>query len=169
MSLTQSAIAKLIHANTSESSVDLQSICASFGIDIEFELETNDLANIKTIKGRPVINLNPSLTKKEKLTFVAIAVSEYILTPNRVNGKGITYDMFFMKDAYHQRFNNIMLLATRLALPENIISQLCKLETNVGEIIVKFDFTPEFLRCCVQDSNALFLLKNFSNQITLTA
>ena len=166
--MTPSIIAKIIHSNSTEETVDLKSIIEMLGIKITIDNEILDLCHLVRKDGCPTIILNQKLSRIQKMTYVAIAVAEYILTPDRVNKNGIIYDMFFIKGIYHQRFAYRILLATRLAIPEPVITKYCSQELGSASILSNYDFLPEFLRCCVQDSSALFSLQNFS-ELTQTA
>lgn len=161
--MSPSVIANIIHSNSTNKVVDLKGIVSLLGIKITLSTTIKDLCDFENIDGCPTIVLNQKLSKKEKLTYTAIAVAEYILTPERVFSGTIKYDIFFIENIYHERFTYRMLLATRLALPETVINQYCSLELGSKNILEDYDFMPQFLRCCIQDSAALFLLQNFSD------
>jgi hypothetical protein len=55
-----------------------------------------------------------------------------------------------------------MLLATRIALPEALVSVVSSTSPEAEIIINNSNYLPKFLRCWVNNSSALFLLSNFS-------
>jgi hypothetical protein len=160
-----SLIEKLIQSCSREDHVDVKAFCEALGVSIKLDEKLRDLCEIKIDEKseKPVIWLNPSLDKKTKLTFVVIALAEYILTPDRVSRTGIRYDIFFLDDIYHQRHGYRMLLATRLALPEHLINTISEVSPQSEQVINEANYLPKFLRCCVSDSSALFLINNFSD------
>ena len=162
-----SLVQKLIASCTHDDVVDIKEFCSALGVTVAIRPNLKNLCEIHFEKqdggkNKPVVSLNPSLDKKAKFTYLAIALAEYILTPDRVSRTGICYDMFFIKDIYHQRHGYRMLLATRIALSEKHINIVSSLSPDAEKIINHSNFLPEFVRCCVNDSSALFLLSNFS-------
>lgn len=160
-----SLIEKLITSCAREDHVDVKAFCEALGVVIKIDNELKNLCEIHNDKDtqKPIISLNPALDKKTKFTFVVIALSEYILTPDRVARTGICYDIFFLDDIYHQRHGYRMLLATRIALPEHLINKISNGSPEAETIIANANYLPKFLRCCVSDSSALFLISNFSD------
>jgi hypothetical protein len=159
-----SLIEKLIESCTREDHIDTKAFCESLGVLIIVRPDIKNLCEIH-LEGQdkqPVISLITRLDKKTKFTFVAIALAEYILTPDRVARTGIVYDIFFLEDIYHQRHGYRMLLATRIALPEALVNIVSSTSPEAERIINSSNYLPKFLRCCVNNSSALFLLSNFS-------
>jgi hypothetical protein len=160
-------ISQLIKDNTLDSFIDMSGIASSLSVRISLCPDLRDLCTLSLVKNAVTIKINSDLDVGKRLTFVAIALAEYILTPSRVNGKGIIYDMFFLKDIYSQRFSYRMLLATRLAVPEPVIQSFG--EQGIGSSAAFESFKsnsshhPDFLRCCVQEGAAMFLLTGFSD------
>ena len=160
-----SVLEKLIKSSTRDGKVDLKQITEFFNINIMIDRQLTDLCQIYVSEqdNKPVIKLSPTNDRKTKYTLVAIAIAEFILTPSRLEGTGIRYDMFFLKEIYHQRYSYRMMLATRLAVPEEIINKLDLPTFDLNAYVIKSDFLPQFIHCCVKDSSALFLLSNFSD------
>ncbi|WP_426359446.1 hypothetical protein ACPUVO_04155 [Pseudocolwellia sp. HL-MZ19] len=160
-----SLVEKLIESCTREDHIDVKAFCEALGVTIALRPEIKNLCEIH-LEGEtksPVISLSPTLDKKTKFTFVVIALAEYILTPDRVARMGICYDIFFLQDIYHQRHGYRMLLATRIALPEKLVNIAGSTSPDAEHIINNSNYLPQFLRCCVNNSSALFLLANFSD------
>lgn len=158
-----SLVEKLIESCTRDDHVDIKEFCEALGVSIKVAHTIKNLCEIH-LEGednKPVISLQSSLDKKTKFTFVVIALAEYILTPNRVARTGICYDMFFLEDIYHQRHGYRMLLATRIAMPKDLINIISSTSPEAENIITEANYLPKFLRCCVSNSSALFLLSNF--------
>ncbi len=157
---------KLIKDATQGEFLDIKTLAKKLNVTIVLAKE-KDMKNLCEIScnntsEKPILKLNESLDKKSRFTFVAIALAEYILTPERVEKAGINYDIFFLADIYEQRYGYRMLLATRLAVPEPMIEKLCDHAPGADEYILESDYLPQFLRCCISNSSALFLLSNFS-------
>ncbi|WDE01093.1 hypothetical protein [Thalassomonas actiniarum] len=159
-----SVLEKLIKESTHDGNVNLKEITEFFNIRIELDRQMTDLCRIYICEedNKPVIKLSPNNDRKTKFTLVAIAIAEFILTPSRLEGEGISYDMFFLKEIYHQRYSYRMMLATRLAVPEDIINQMDQPDFDMVSYVAESDYQPQFINCCVKDSSALFLLSNFS-------
>ncbi|MFT5757753.1 MAG: hypothetical protein ACI9LM_002489 [Alteromonadaceae bacterium] len=157
---------KLIKDATQGEFLDIKMLAKELEVTIALVKE-KDMKNLCEIscdnkEEKALLKLNKTLDKKSRFTFVAIALAEYILTPERVEKTGINYDIFFLSDIYKQRYGYRMLLATRLAVPEHMIEKLCNHDPGADEYIIESDYLPQFLRCCVSNSSALFLLSNFS-------
>jgi hypothetical protein len=157
---------KLIKDATKGDFLDVKMLARELKVTIALVKE-KDMKNLCEISAnnmaeKPLLKLNETLDKKSRFTFVAIALAEYILTPERVEKTGINYDIFFLSDIYKQRYGYRMLLATRLAVPEHMIEKLCDHAPGADEYVLESDYLPQFLRCCVSNSSALFLLSNFS-------
>jgi len=154
----------LIKDNTVGELIDLKSIAKELNIQIKLDQKLKDLCRIIIEKDsrHPTIYLNPNCDTKTKHTFVAIAIAEYILTPRRVSDPGIYYDLFFLDTIYSQKHNYFMLLSTRLAFPEETIAQLEDHSINTDDFVNNCSYLPQFIRCCVSNSSALFLISNFS-------
>ena len=163
-----SVLEKLIKSSTYGDKVNLKEITEFLNITIALDKELTDLCHISLAveDNKPVIKLNPSNDKKTKHTLVAIAIAEYILTPTRLEGAGIGYDMFFLREIYHQRYSYRMMLATRLAVPEEIINQLEAPTFDTASYVARSSYLPQFIHCCVKDSSAMFLLSNFGDLST---
>jgi len=159
-----SVLEKLIKDSTHDGKVNLKEITEFFNISIELDRQLTDLCQIRLSEEdkKPVIKLSPNADRKTKFTLVAIAIAEFILTPSRLEGEGIRYDMFFLKEIYHQRYSYRMMLATRLAVPEEVINQMDEPGFDMVNYLAGSDYQPQFISCCVKDSSALFLLSNFS-------
>jgi hypothetical protein len=160
-------ISQLIKDNTLDSFIDMAGIASSLSVRISLCPELRDLCTISLVAKTVTIKINPDLDVGKRLTFVAIALAEYILTPSRVTGTGITYDIFFLKDIYSQRFSYRMLLATRLAVPERVIQSFGGQGVGSSAAFESFKLNskhhPDFLRCCVQEGAAMFLLTGFND------
>ncbi|WDE03382.1 hypothetical protein SG34_018510 [Thalassomonas viridans] len=160
-----SVLEKLIKSSTHDGKVNLKEITEFFNIKIELDRQLTDLCQITLSEEdkKPVIKLSPNNDRRTKFTLVAIAIAEFILTPSRLEGEGIRYDMFFLKEIYHQRYSYRMMLATRLAVPEEIINRMDDPNFDMAAYLAGSDYQPQFINCCVKDSSALFLLSNFSD------
>lgn len=167
----------LIQSATVGDTVDLKSICKTLEIRIRMGDNSQDLCKIGEDENKHIIIwLNNSLDKKTKFTFVAIAVADYILDPDRIIKQGVGYDMFFLRDLSANKATKLIMLATRLAVPEHIIEKLSnalEAQFSKDDTIEPFDadayvknakYLPEFVRCAIKESTSMFLIDNLTNK-----
>ncbi|MDG1752414.1 MAG: hypothetical protein P8I03_12245 [Thalassotalea sp.] len=167
----------LIQSATVDDTVDLKSICQTLDIKIRMEENSQDLCRIGEDENKKIIIwLNNTLDQKTKFTFVAIAVAEYIIDANRVTKQGVVYDMFFLRDLSANKATKLIMLATRLAIPEHIIEKLSnalEAQFSKDDTIEPFDadeyvknakYLPEFIRCAIKESTSIFLVDNLKNK-----
>lgn len=159
----------MIKENTIGANINIMGIAKRLSIEIKVESNLNDLGKVYIDKNENVIiSLNENSDKQTKYTLMVIAVADYILTPTKIMRTGIVYDMFFLNDIFAHRHSYRMLLATRLAFPEHIIDKLCSnsgVESgsfSYADFIANSNYLSQFIRSCIDDSSALFLLKNTS-------
>ena len=163
--LTPTLISKLINENTHGSEIDLKAIAQALDVRVITNSGLDDLCRITLAKGDkgPTIELNPKLDKQTKFTLVVIAIAEYILSFERVAQKGITYDMFFIKNLSEEKYSYRMLLATRLAFPESVMREIDSNPTAFSEFVSTSKYLPEFVRLCSPDKSLSFVLSNFGS------
>lgn len=172
-----SPLIKLINSCTVGNKVDLKKICDTLGIALQAAPNLKDYCQIvRSKKTRKItIWLNPTLDSKTKFTLVAIATAEYILHPERILGKGISYDMFSLADIQQKKHTPYIMLATRLVMPERIIEQIIQAidiefeSKEVREREQSFDlnayieqsmYLPQFIQCAVKASSGRLVLDN---------
>ncbi|MDT0602358.1 hypothetical protein [Thalassotalea castellviae] len=174
--MTILGLQNLIQSATVEDTVDLKSICQKLKIKIRMDDSSQDLCKIGQNSDKQIIIwLNSSLDQKTKFTFVAIAVADYMLDSDRVCKQGVVYDMFFLRDLNANKATKLIMLATRLAMPEHIIEKLSNAlevqfskdnkETFDADAYVRDSkFLPEFVRCAIKESTSIFLMDNLKNK-----
>ncbi len=173
--MDSSGINSLIQTATVDDVVDLKVICQTLNIGLKIDSELADLCKIAVgVNDRITIWLNAKLDKKTKFTLVAIAIAEYIIHPTRVSGQGVVYDMFFLKELNSKKRSKLIMLATRLVIPEHIIEKLSDALDNqfsndkindtfdAESYIASAGYLPEFMRCTIKESTSMFLLDNLS-------
>ncbi len=173
-----SSMADLIESATEGDKVNLKSICQALGVKLKTDDCMSDLGKISNTEDGVCITLNKRSDIKTKHTVIAVALSEYILTPSRVTSRGISYDIFFMKDMSTKKFSPSIMLAIRLAIPEHIIEKISSqiesefesnkstvdgLSFDVDKYINESKFLPQFLRCSIKDNTAMYLLDKVHN------
>jgi hypothetical protein len=174
--MNNSALHNLIQSAVEGDVVNLKSICDTLDVKLKADKALNDLCRMGVDgNDKIVIWINPKVDAKTKFTFVAIALAEYILYPNRITNQGVNYDMFFLKDLNTKKNSRQIMLATRLAIPEHIIEKLSaalevqftssdsKNTFDANNYIANSKFLPEFIRCVIKESSSLFLLDNLIN------
>ncbi len=168
-----SSMVNLIESATEGDQMDLKSICQTLGVRLKSDDCMTDLGNISSTDDGVCITLNKRSDLRTKYTVIALALSEYILTPSRVTARGISYDMFFMKDMSAKKYSPTIMLAIRLAIPEHIIEKIAsqidsEFDSNkssreasyfdVDKYIGESNFLPQFLRCSIKENTAMYLL-----------
>jgi len=174
--MSSNVIEKLIQSATEGDEVDLKAICKKLHIRVSLDETLSDQCKIGLDnKQRLNIWLNPTLDKKTKFTYVAIATAEYIIDPERVAEQGVSYDIFFLKDLNKNKATKLIILATRLAVPEHIIEHLANasdIQFTKNNAHDKFDYdgyiananySPEFLKCVIKESSSKFLLDTLTS------
>jgi len=175
--MSSNAIEKLIQSATDGDTVDLKAICKKLHIRVALDETLSDQCKIGLDKQQRLnIWLNPTLDKKTKFTYVAIATAEYIIDPERVAEQGVSYDIFFLKDLNKNKATKLIMLATRLAVPEHIIEHLANaldLQFTKNNVFDKFDYDgyiananylPEFLKCVIKESSSKLLIDNLTTK-----
>ena len=162
---------QLIKSASEGDTINLKKICQSLGLKLKINTELTDLCRIAFDEnGNAVIQLNASLDKRTKFTFVAICAAEYIINSERVRDTGVTYDIFFLRDIHANRATNLIMLATRLAIPEHIIEKIANASEvqftkppeserfDIDAYIEQSDYLPEFIRSVIKQSSSKLLL-----------
>ncbi|GLX77012.1 hypothetical protein tinsulaeT_03520 [Thalassotalea insulae] len=175
--MSNSAIQRLIESATHQDTVDLKAICQSLHIRVVLDEQLQDYCKIGIdVDEKLTIWLNTKIDKKTKFTFVAIATAEWLIHPDRVKDQGVSYDIFFLRELTNYKASKLIMLATRLAVPEHIIEKLSDaLEVQFTKndaadnfdsdaYIENSDYLPEFLRCVIKVSSSIFLLDNLSSK-----
>lgn len=120
-----------------------------------------ELAELNTNKdGNVVILLNKNNDTRHNYTLVALLIAQLMLHPEKAETGGIKYDVFSLKDIRDNRFSNIMMLATRLAVPEFVIDQMEDFGFDVQGYANKSKFLPDFIKSAVKSKNLEFLVSN---------
>ncbi len=169
--MSNSGLQQLIESATQEDKVDLRKICQTLGVKVKIDESLNDLCRIDSNESQQAtIWFKQSLDKQTKLTLIAIALAELVLHPNRVNSQGVNYDVFFLRDLTKNKTSKLMMLATRLAMPEHIIDKVSnEIEVNfsrptteekfdVDKYIRDSNYLPDFVRCSIKQCTGMFLL-----------
>lgn len=156
-------ITKIIERNTVGDEVNLKEVAKQMNFKIISIDNMHDFCHLSSNNGKsPVIKLNKNLSKQERFTIVAIAISDFILYPEKTyNDRVVKFDMFSLHDLHIQRYAHRILLATRLTVSEEFIKRL-RDDIHMKEINKVKSVTPNFLRCCEPYEGVSFILKEFS-------
>ncbi len=164
MSSVGNVVVSLIEKHSQNEVIDIMSMAASMGIVVEsVEMVTStDVAIMKQREGeaRPKIELNKTNTIEQDYTLVAILLADCLIAPKKAQGDGFKYEIFFLKDLRQYRLTRTFLLATRLAIPEQIINQIDVFGFNIDAYIAKTNYLPGFVNNMVKNSNASFVVIN---------
>jgi len=171
-----SPLTKLIKSSEKGNINDLKVICDGLDIKVTSDKSLNELCLIRENEDATInIFLNPNLDIKSKFTFVAISLAEMLISPERILGRGIYYDVFFLREIHNLRSTKVMMLATRLAFPEGVIERIVNannmmFETkfkrdrsgcmDVGAFISEVPYLPEFIRSVITGTSVQMLLNN---------
>jgi len=128
MSSVGNVVVSLIEKHSQDEVIDIMAMASSMGIGVGcVEMETStDVAFM--IQGeedkRPKIKLNKNNTTEQNYTLVALLLADCLIAPKKAHREGFKYEIFFLKDLRNYRLTRTFLLATRLAIPEQIINQI---------------------------------------------
>jgi len=164
MSSVGNVVVSLIEKHSQDEVIDIMSMAASMGISVNYVvMETStDVAIMKQVEGdsRPKIELNKTNNIEQNYTLVALLLADCLIAPKKLQRGGFKYEIFYLKDLRQYRLSRTFLLATRLAIPEQIINQIDEFGFNLDAYIGKTHYLPSFINNTVKNSNASFVVIN---------
>jgi len=164
MSSIGNVVVSLIEKHSKNEVIDIMKMASSMGISVNYvDMETStDMATMKQEDddNRPKINLNKKNTIEENYTLVALLLADCLIAPQKAHREGFKYEVFFLKDLRQFRLTRTFLLATRLAIPEQVINQIDVFGFNIDAYIAKTKYLPAFVNNMVKNSNASFAMIN---------
>lgn len=159
MASASEVINKIIGEHTHDGKVDLIGIANRLKIQIlqkEFT-SSSDLAKAEFPYSaeRPRILLNKKNDQKQNFTLVALLLASCVINPEAVQEIGVKYDVFSLRETITKnRYSNIMFLATRFAVPAEIIEKLDDSSFDIDKYAKTTQYMPEFITAVVKDSSA---------------
>ncbi len=164
MSAVSAAVTSLIEKHSHDEVIDIMEMASSLGINVKYVdmVASTDVAIMKQGEEdkRPTIGLNKTNTKEQNYTLVALLLADCLIAPEKVFQEGFKYEIFFLKDLRQFRLTRTFLLATRLAIPEKIISQFDDFDFNIDAYIAKTNYLPVFINNMIKSSSASFIMVN---------
>jgi len=164
MSSVGNVVVSLIDKHSQNEVIDIMEMATSMGISVESVPMTvsTDVAIMRQGKedNRPKIELNKTNSIEENYTLVALLLADCLIAPKKAHREGFKYEIFFLKDLRQFRLTRTFLLATRLAIPEQIINQIDVFGFNIDAYIAKTNYLPSFVNNMVKNSNASFVVIN---------
>lgn len=164
MSSVGNVVVSLIEKHSQDEVIDIMEMAASMRISVNYvEMETStDVAFMRQGQedNRPKIELNKKNTLEQNYTLVALLLADCLIAPKKVQREGIKYEIFFLKDLRQFRLTRTFLLATRLAIPEQIINKIDEFSFNIDTYIARTNYLPGFVNNMVKNSNASFVVIN---------
>lgn len=163
MSVSEIVIS-LIEKHSHNEVIDVMAMASSMGISVDYvEMEVStDIATMNQGEEdkRPKIKLNKTNSIAQNHTLVALLLADCFIAPQKMRNEGFKYEIFYLKDMRHYRFTRTFLLATRLAIPEQIINQVDDFGFNIDAYIATTNYLPGFVNNMVKNSNASFMVIN---------
>ena len=164
MSSIGNVVVSLIKKHSQDEVIDIMEMASSMGISVNtVEMQTSTDVAIM-VQGqednRPRIELNKTNTIEQNYTLVALLLADCLIAPNKAQREGFKYEIFFLKDLRQFRLSRTFLLATRLAIPEQIINQIDEFTFNIDAYIAKTKYLPGFINNMIKNSNANFIVIN---------
>lgn len=163
----RNALKKAVEDNTNGESINIKQTALDLGCTF------GDRFSDSIDKGRifPVpndentlakIELNKKNTRVENNTIVALLLAKFILMLESGIIKEDRCDVFFLSEMRSSRTSAQMLLATRLAMPESIISQLDSLHFDTHNYAKKSELMHKFVNSAfyISDSVGFFGILN---------
>lgn len=164
MSSIGKVVISLIEKHSHNEVIDIMEMATSMGISVSnVEMEaTTDVATMRQGEddARPKIELNTTNTLEQNYTLVALLLADCLIAPKKLQREGFKYEIFFLKDLRQFRLSRTFLLATRLAIPEQIINQIDTFGFNIDAYIGKTNYLPSFVNNMIKNSNANFIVIN---------
>jgi len=164
MSSVGNVVISLIEKHSQDEVIDIMEMAASMGISVNsvYMQTSTDVAIMGQGANdkRPIIDLNETNTIEQNYTLVALLLADCLIAPKKAQREGFKYEIFFLKDLRQFRLTRTFLLATRLAIPEQIINQIDEFGFNIDAYIAKTNYLPSFVNNMVKNSNASFVVIN---------
>ncbi|WP_088328320.1 hypothetical protein [Lacimicrobium sp. SS2-24] len=105
------------------------------------------LAPHATRLGHPAIVLSEDNSEAENRTLIPLLLADYILNNNPEATKRFTCDIFFLAEVRRYRASRHLFLATRLALPDDIIARISGINFDTNGYARKANLLPNFVNC----------------------
>lgn len=157
-------VLSLIRSNTKDQTVNVAGIATDLGIKVRLATleKLGELASMNQGEDddKPVIYLNRKNDNKQNHTLVALLLAEFIINPSKPRDKGISLEVFDLQNLSEGKQSPRMLLATRLAIPEEIINKLDDINFDLNKYANTTNYLPSFIRQAVKTNNAQFSLDN---------
>lgn len=164
MSSIGNVVVNLIDKHAQNEVIDIMDMAASMGISVDSVVmeTTTDVAIMKQGENdkRPKIELNKTNSIEQNYTLVALLLADCLIAPKKVQREGFKYEIFYLKDLRQFRLTRTFLLATRLAIPEEIINNIDEFSFNLDAYIAKTNYLPGFINNMIKNSNANFIVIN---------
>lgn len=136
--------------------VDIYSVVTQMGFKVETgTLKVADkgqlfpqgciLPDVKT--DVPTIVLNRLNREEESRTAIALLVADYLLTCKQNKNKVLTCDTFFLGHIREYKVTRQLFLATRLALPEDVIEKISDIRFSTPAYALEAKLLLSFVNC----------------------
>lgn len=163
----RNALKKAVEDNTEGDSINIKQTAldlgCSFGERFSDSIDKGRIIPVPNdAETLASIELNMKNTRSENNTIVALLLAKFILMLESGILREDRCDVFFLSEMRFSRTSAQMLLATRLAIPESIISQLDSLHFDTHNYAAKNKLMHKFVNSAfyISDSQGFFGILN---------
>lgn len=120
-------VKKCIAAATSEDEevINIPKLVQRLGFRVKFEdMDDKAIIDYDGIQNYATLTISKSLKPEDKNAIAVLIIAEFFVRFRRGQRKRIVFDMFYLSNIKQIRMSKQVFLATRLAIPERIITKL---------------------------------------------
>lgn len=164
---------RIIEEHTHDDAIDVRQVANDMGVDVYDDFEdSTQIASLVYPEGKcpPVLHLNKRNTPAESNTSIALLLSKYCLDWGNGTVKDSRVDIFYLRELRAYKTSRQVILATRLAIPDNIIEKCNDLRFNSSRYAKEKSLLPNFVDASFhipQGSGLLNLLDSFEFNTTV--
>jgi hypothetical protein len=148
-----------------DSVINVRKLAKKLRITIEITnvIEATSMGYMVSISERktsiqPYLFLNEKNSFAESNTVIAMLLAEMLISPEKIHQDGYSMNIFEFKDIRRMRDAQVMLLATRLALTEQTIEDVCEL-SGLSQHSNCYDcYTQEFVNSAKKGHHVAYLV-----------
>lgn len=160
---TGETISKLIEKHTADQVVDLEAVVTGYGGDVRHDFSDATLRGALTYEeDEPVFHLNQNNSKPEDKCTLALLFAKYLIQLGSGTFRSHKVDTFLLQDIRQYRESHQIMLATHLAIPVEVISQVDDIMFNSSAYALKANLTTHFINSAFNVNQVSGLLGLFT-------
>jgi hypothetical protein len=152
-------VERIIEKYTSECGeyVDIDAMCEGMGIETEIDSSLSDsligeMTQTLQEDDKPActIRITDQADVKEQRTIKALLLAKFFLSPEKLDKHGYKVEVFEVKDLRNMRHSRLIYLATRLIMPESIITKVDAASLNKPDVKALSLYEERLVMCAVK-------------------